>query len=215
MAAILPWVSVDGGLLQRVKTALRQRWLRATLRGAERKDAHTRVGLAYVCEDPWGMASDREQHRFRETARLLHGQVLGGARAERILEIACGEGHQSQHLARHCDHLTGVDISRLAVERARARVPHAELLVGELAEMPWADERHRFDVVTAFEVLYFVKDVEATLDRMSRVGKICMVSWFDDEAQRIAGPVLARGVDGTATIRHGDVSWTVAWWRNG
>lgn len=202
-------------LARRAHEALRRRWLRATLKHAGQRDAHRRVELAYVVADPWGMATEREQHRFRECNRLLRDQLItSGSRTGSILEIGCGEGHQTEHLARLCDRVSGLDVSRLAVERARRRLPEAELWIGDLPSMPWADQTARFDVVTAFEILYFVKDVPGTLDRMSRLGRSCMVSWFARDAGPVADHVLARGVDGTATIRWGDThAWTVAWWR--
>jgi len=53
-------------------------------------------------------------------------------RVSSLLEIGCGEGHQSAQLQLVCDRLTGLDVSGRAVKRARGRCPGGEFLVGDV-----------------------------------------------------------------------------------
>ena len=165
------------------------------------------------------MAGEKEQFRFAETNRILLEQVIApAARAGSILEIGCGEGHQSEHLLRLCQRLTGVDVVATAVERARARLPdraRAEFLVGDLHSQPWTAERGQFDVVTAFEVIYYYKDIPEALAAMSSLGRACMITYHRPAVPLLEGPLRALPIAGRATITFGDTEWRAAWWFSG
>lgn len=205
----------ETGIRQALAAYFRRRWRRLNLRGVERADAHLRLELLYRLNDPWNMASDRERYRFEETSRILRRALVSPAeRVESILEIGCGEGHQSEHLAPLCRSLSGIDISPTAVGRARQRLPGASFTAGDLLAQPWAAQRNRFDIVTAFEVLYYVKDMARVLETMSTLGRACIVSYYEPSAALVEPPLAAMPVEGRERFRFEDVEWRVAWWRN-
>ncbi|MCA9678629.1 MAG: class I SAM-dependent methyltransferase [Kofleriaceae bacterium] len=218
----LPWLGDVSDLRElrrrlrgRVELTVRRTWMKYALRGVGQADAHRRLDLAYKVRDPWKMESKQEQFRFAETSRLLHRHLIAPAeRVGRILEIGCGEGHQTEHLVPLCDRVTGIDVSPTAVERARGRVPGVDFAAGDLFAQPWIDERDRFDVVTAFEVLYYLKDIPRTLEAMNRLGKACMVTYFAPAARVVEMHVM--GMPGAAreTFRYGDTEWVAVWWRS-
>ena len=102
-------------------------------------------------EDPWGhLASDYERERFDWTIA-----ALAGRRFEHALEVGCSLGAFTERLAPHCEHLLAVDISEVAVERARERLagsPHVRVerrtLPGDMPEGP-------FDLIVCADVLYY------------------------------------------------------------
>lgn len=199
----------------RAELLVRRTWMKYALRGVGQADAHRRLDLAYKVRDPWKMESEQEQFRFAETTRLVREHMVAPkAKVGSILEIGCGEGHQSEQLALLCDRLTGLDVSPTAVERARRRLPAAELVSGDLFAQPWVGDHHRFDVVTGFEVLYYLSDIPRTLAAMSRLGKSCIVTYFGPSAKVVDKPLSAMPDLGRDTFRFGDVEWNVAWWRN-
>lgn len=205
----------ETGIRQALAAYFRRRWRRLNLRGVERADAHLRLELLYRLNDPWNMASDRERYRFEETSRILRRALVSPAeRVESILEIGCGEGHQSEHLAPLCRSLSGIDISPTAVGRARQRLPGASFTAGDLLAQPWAAQRNRFDIVTAFEVLYYVKDMARVLETMSTLGRACIVSYYEPSAAVVEPPLAAMPIEGRERFRFEDVEWRVAWWRN-
>lgn len=207
-------MSIVGRFRQRAETIVRRTWMKYALRGVGQADAHRRLDLAYKVRDPWKMESEQEQFRFAETNRILHRALIAPApRVGSILEIGCGEGHQSEHLVTLCDRLTGIDVSPTAIARARTRVPQAELVAGDLYAQPWIDEEDRFDVVTAFEVLYYLSDIPRTLRTMSRLGRACIVSYFVDAARVVEAPLMEMPIAGRDSFKFGDVEWRVAWWR--
>jgi len=184
--------------------------MRYALRGVGQADNHSRLDLAYLVPDPWKLDSEAEHARFRETSAALE-RTFGRPRT--ILEVGCGEGVQSEYFAKQCDRLTGIDVSPRAIERARRRLPAAELIAGDLLAQPWVDDAQKFDVVVACEVIYYMKDVPRFLAAMSRLGRGCMVTYFDAAERRMGQHV--RPLPGVTfeKIQHGDAAWFVATWK--
>jgi 2-polyprenyl-3-methyl-5-hydroxy-6-metoxy-1,4-benzoquinol methylase len=197
----------------RAEKTVRRLWMKYALRGVGQADAHGKLDLAYMVEDPWKLDSEPEHARFRGTSERL-ARAFG--RPTTILEVGCGEGVQSEYFARQCDRLTGIDVSARAIERAKKRLPEAELAAGDLYAMPWANDVDRFDVVVACEVIYYMSDVPRFLDTMSRLGRGCLVTYFA-AAERKMGQYV-RAIPGVTmdeiqyTGPGAPTSWHVATW---
>ena len=195
--------------LDRVRATIRKHWTRAALHGVHFADKHSRLDTLYRIQDPWGMESEAQRFRFTETNRLIERHF---GRVGTLLEVGCGEGHQSQELRRVCDRLVGIDVSARALERARSRCPQGIFSVGDIFA-PGLLKDGRFDLIVACEVLYYMKDVPSALARLGTLGRICLVTYYRRPAEELDPHVLSiPGVEST-TVQHGDSSWTVAWWR--
>lgn len=194
-----------------LKKARRRLWMKYALRGVGGNDNHHGLDLAYRMEDPWNMDSPMERARFEGTNRVIE-QAFG--RVGSVLEIGCGEGHQTEYLARLSDRQYGIDVSPQAIERAKARLPQARFAATELSAQPWGDLQHRFDLVTACEVLYYLSDPAEELRRMRYLGRNGLVTLFAPACGRV-GPHLEK-LPGLHRdwIFHGSTAWLVAWWRN-
>jgi SAM-dependent methyltransferase len=83
----------------------------------------------------------------------------------RILDAGCGSGAVLDELARLGD-VAGVDVSPIAVERARAR-GHLEVLWANVDRLPWPDGS--FDLVTCLDVLEHTPDDVSVLKELHRV----------------------------------------------
>src|SRR5262245_13914409 len=114
------------------------------LRRAAFNGAYGRLRMLYALEDPWDMASAREQHRFTETTHRLSAIARHFGT---LLELGCGEGHQSVHLRALTDKLYGVDVSARAVDRARKRCTDAQFVTGDLESVPRLFEAAHFDLI--------------------------------------------------------------------
>src|SRR5262245_4632726 len=66
--------------------------------------------------DQWEYESSAYERE--RCAQLL--MMLTGRRYAHVLEIGCGAGYLTRLLSPHADHLTALDISQTAIERARA-----------------------------------------------------------------------------------------------
>ena len=190
---------------------LRDYWMRLALRRVHYSDRADKLDLLYRVEDPWQMESAKEQARFNWTNRLISTQL---APVDSVLEIGCGEGHQSQHLSKVCGQLYGIDVSARAVRRAGRRCPAARFAVGDpfmfrLPQMP-----SPVDLVVACEVLYYVKDVPRFLARLSELGRACLVTYYQGQAEALDPHLAALPDCGRETFRWNDTEWNAVWWHN-
>lgn len=195
----------------KLRKAVRRTWMKYAMRGVGGADDYERLDLAYRLGDPWNMESRLEQGRFAATNALI-ARTFGPVGS--LLEVGCGEGHQTLRLRELADEVYGVDVSPTAIERARVRVPGAQFAAADVLRQPWGEQPHRFDLVVACEVLYYVKDIPATLARMSHLGKACFVTFFAPALGRV-GPHLER-IEGLRKdwMQHDGQTWLVGWWRN-
>ncbi|MGJ4804107.1 class I SAM-dependent methyltransferase [Luteimonas sp. SDU82] len=195
----------------KLRKAIRRTWMKYAMRGVGGADNYERLDLAYKLGDPWNMESGLEQARFAATNALIERHI---GRVGSLLEIGCGEGHQTRALRALADEIYGIDVSPTAIERARVRVPEAQFAATDVHQQPWGDARGRFDLVVACEVLYYIKDIPATIERMRHLGKACMVTFFAPALVRV-GPHL-EGIEGLQKdwMQHQGETWLVCWWRN-
>ena len=201
-------------LYRRFDTTFRRTWTALVPDEASEAEYRRVLDVQYQVADPFKMASAKEQFRFAETNRLLAaGLIAPQSRVGSILEIGCGEGHQSEYFSRLCDRVTGIDTAADAVGRGRGRVPGAELIVGDLRDQSWANDQGRFDIVTACEVIYYFKDIPGILRQMSRLGRACFVTYLRPAAYLVEGPLKAMPRGGRAAFVFEDVEWRAAWWR--
>ncbi|HEX6714607.1 MAG TPA: methyltransferase domain-containing protein [Thermoleophilaceae bacterium] len=88
------------------------------------------------------------------------------APADRALDLGVGDGRVASELK--AAQLVGADVSQVALDRARKRLPDAELALLEPDEpLPFAD--NEFDLVTCIETLEHVRDVQLALSEIRRV----------------------------------------------
>ena len=176
----------------------------------------TAFANAFVKDDPKYTAKVLFDHatndlaRFAETNAVIEREL--GDHFGSLLEIGCGEGHQTEHLAALADRVTGLDVSATAIERARRRLPDAEFAVGDVHAQPWAEERGRFELVTACEVIYYMSDMPRFLRTMDRLGHACLVTYFAPAARKVAVHVDAMPGVERSSFHYGDVEWIAAWW---
>jgi ubiquinone/menaquinone biosynthesis C-methylase UbiE len=88
------------------------------------------------------------------------------APADRALDLGVGDGRLAAEI--QAAKLVGADVSQVALDRARKRLPDAELVLVEPDEpLPFAD--NVFDLVTCIETLEHVRDVQLALSEIRRV----------------------------------------------
>lgn len=190
--------------------SFRDLWTRAMLSRVHYRNHHKRLDTLYRIEDPWDLNSTRERFRFEKTNQLIQ-QEFG--HIANLLEVGCGEGHQSQYLAQVCDRLHGYDVSTRAVERARKRCPTSTFSVGALNDIP-DDGARLYDLVVACEVLYYIKDVLAAIDTMSRLGASCLVTYYHTQQEHLDRTIIPLQLGSRSTISNGEDVWVATWWRN-
>jgi SAM-dependent methyltransferase len=190
--------------------SLKQWWLRLALHSVRYADRPGRFELLYLLADPWRMISEAEASRFAWTNRLIRTHF---PRVGTLLEVGCGEGHQSVHLAGICDQLFGIDVSRRAIARSRARCPRGLFTAGSHDRFRFPYAPRPFDLVVGCEMIYYVKDVPAAIDCLSSLGRACLVTYHDVESPHLDRwfAAIAAGSD---VHSHAGTAWKAVWWHN-
>jgi ubiquinone/menaquinone biosynthesis C-methylase UbiE len=88
------------------------------------------------------------------------------APAERALDLGAGDGRLAVELKAH--DITCADVSQVALDRARKRIPEATLVLVQPDE-PLPFEDGVFDMVLCAETLEHVRDVQLALSEIRRV----------------------------------------------
>lgn len=86
-----------------------------------------------------------------------------------LLDYACGNGMKTVELAHHVKKITGIDISRKAVELAGIKAAQSGAINTEFFKADIFDSRlqpESFDTITAFNILHGVGDIQAVLQRI-------------------------------------------------
>jgi SAM-dependent methyltransferase len=96
----------------------------------------------------------------RAVQEFLRGTGIG--RTSRVLSLGCGDGSIERRLAPHVGEIVGIDISPVAIERARTQARQASLgnlsfLVSEPHSLPLSSAG-TFDSIVAFAFLHHLSD---------------------------------------------------------
>lgn len=147
--------------------------------------------------DPWAAGSSRYLYQRRKYAVLA--SLLPLRRFRRALDLGCGLGLLSRHLARHAETVVGIDVAPSAV--ARARILHADrpnilFEAHDILTLP-ASFDSSFDLVVVADVLYYISPLDDDLlnsiaVRIAKLLKpdgVCMLAnhyffRFDAESRR-------------------------------
>jgi SAM-dependent methyltransferase len=145
-------------------------------------------------------------------------KALSLPRNVRILEVGCGRGIALPVLDRLCAprRLAGLDIDEELLLEAAANLrehgTEAELLCGDVRQMPFADEA--FDVIIDFGTLYHIARSRAALDEVARVLAPGGTFVYETKAsQFLSHPVRSRGRRLPALADHGlrRRRWAMLW----
>lgn len=112
----------------------------------------------------WAAIEEQQLPLYEEGIRRA-----GVAARHRVLDVGCGTGVFLRAVADLGARPHGLDASRALLRVARARVPEAELRVGDAELLPFDDDS--FDVVTGFNSFFFADDMVAALREAGRVAK--------------------------------------------
>jgi SAM-dependent methyltransferase len=115
---------------------------------------------------PQDWAATEEQQAPTYEDAIGHVGIESGSH---VLEVGCGSGVFLRMAADRGASVAGLDASPALLEIARSRVPEADLRVGDLQFLPYADDT--FDLVAGFNAFFFADDIVAALREAARVAK--------------------------------------------
>jgi ubiquinone/menaquinone biosynthesis C-methylase UbiE len=112
----------------------------------------------------WAINEEQQAPTYEETLRRVALE-----RGRRVLDVGCGTGVFLRMCADRGALVSGLDAAAEMVASARARVPEADLRVGDLQSLPYDDDA--FDLVTGFGSFFYAADVVAALREAGRVAR--------------------------------------------
>ena len=130
----------------------------------------------------WGARAEDWAAYLEQTGLPLFGAALDAARVKagtRLLDAGCGTGL----LAMLAD-LRGADVAAIdaacgMIEVARQRLPGADVRVGDLEALPFADRS--FDAVIGVNSVFYADDMAAAMKEIARVvrpgGLVVLTAW--------------------------------------
>lgn len=171
------WV-MDDTWLKRLLTA--QRWM-----------SRAYFELRYLRPDPWHLTTSAYE---RERVQASIG-ILGDRRYARALEVGCGEGMTTARLVDRCDRIVAVDLSHLALGRARRRVAGTAQVELRPLDVRIGEPPGTYDLVFCAELFYYFNrgEFEDVASRMVRWvapgGDLCLVhgTSIHDATRRAGG----------------------------
>ncbi len=104
-------------------------------------------------------------------------QHLDISSGDHLLDVACGSGFALELAAIRGAVCSGIDASHRLVAVAQDRSPDADLRVGDMEALPWADES--FDIVTSFRGIWGTtsKAVEEAYRVLRPGGRLALTCW--------------------------------------
>jgi SAM-dependent methyltransferase len=112
----------------------------------------------------WALSEDQQVPTYEAALRRV--DLKSG---DAVLDIGCGVGAFLRLVAERGARPSGLDASESLIAVARERLPEADLRVGEMEALPYADDT--FDLVTGFNSFFFANDFAAALSEAQRVAK--------------------------------------------
>ena len=115
----------------------------------------------YATPDPWGVS----RATFRD--RVLRRHLTRSIRNKSVLELGCGEGHLAQAIFRKAQSVMAVDISDVAIGRAKSlNLRNARFETADLLDVSFGG----YDVIAAIECIHFLSHREqgTFLERIAR-----------------------------------------------
>jgi SAM-dependent methyltransferase len=119
----------------------------------------------------WGArAADWETSELQQLPTYEEAIRRAGISAgQRVLEVGCGTGVFLRAAADRGAEVYGLDASEALLELARARVPEADLRLGDFESLPYEDDS--FDAVAGFNAFFFAVDFVGALREAGRVAE--------------------------------------------
>jgi SAM-dependent methyltransferase len=132
----------------------------------------------------WERAASHYERCWTDTALFVEALLDSAAvrSGSRLLDVACGPGFVSEAAAERGARPVGLDVAAAMVERARARCPGLEFVVGDALRLPFGDSS--FDAVTMNFGILHVSQPERAIAEARRVlapgGRLAFTTWLAD-----------------------------------
>ena len=146
----------------------------------------------------WAETYDRPGNPLIYLEEPVMREILGALPAGTALDAACGTGRHTELLSRAGHTVVGVDATLEMLERARAKVPTATFLQGDLESLPVDDET--MDLAVCSLALTHLERVAVAIEELARVvrpdGTIILSDMHPAAALLLGGAAVFPDKDG-------------------
>lgn len=104
--------------------------------------------------------------RKREMEIIL--DIIKIVNPEHILDYGCGGGWLTKKISSQGYNITGVDINKILIEKAKTKIPEADFFAADCTNLPFED--NTFDLVIGMGIIHHL-DVNKSLKELYRVSK--------------------------------------------
>jgi len=113
-----------------------------------------------------------------------------------VLDIGCGEGLFYSYLEDQCQSITGVDVSYLAIRRARINYPVGGFKVANLMQFSPPEKNKRYDTVLLMDVIYYLnpKDFDSAVNKLNSLGNYIYIVYYEGEADYLNPYFISKGI---------------------
>jgi SAM-dependent methyltransferase len=115
----------------------------------------------------WAATYDEPRNSLFDSDEPVMHQIIDARRPGDALDAACGTGRYAEYLAAGGHRVVGVDSSPEMLDRARARVPSGEFLLGDLRRLPVPDSS--VDLIVSGLALCHVPTLAPVMAEFARV----------------------------------------------
>jgi SAM-dependent methyltransferase len=136
----------------------------------------------------WQEASEDRDFTDMSIYPIFYAEKVVSDPAEAVLEVGCGLGRVVKHYKARGHKISGIERSRVAVERLHETSPELDVRLASADALPFADAE--FDVLLAFGVFHNIEDgIEQSLAECARVlkpgGRFCISMRPDNMEMRL------------------------------
>lgn len=115
----------------------------------------------------WAATYDEPGNALIDMEQPIVNEIIAGLPVGRALDVACGTGRHTAHLASLGHDVVGVDASAEMLTRARQRLPGVRFVLGDLHRLPVPDRA--VDLVVCALALSHVPDLARAMAELTRV----------------------------------------------
>lgn len=109
----------------------------------------------------WASQYDTNANKTRDLEAIALRSTLSKFHFDKVLEIGCGTGKNSEWIYKNCNALTAVDYSQEMLAKARGKInsPTVNFIQADITQ-PWNFTTERFDLVSFSLVLEHIEDLD-------------------------------------------------------
>lgn len=118
----------------------------------------------------WSHQYDTNANRTRDMEAKVLREVLKDVVFDRVLEIGCGTGKNTEWLVQHAKHITAVDLSEGMLAKAREKINagNVRFVQADILQ-PWTFRQGNYDLVTFSLVLEHVEHLAPVLEEAAAI----------------------------------------------